>query len=120
MKPPLDSFPYDQDPDSRPIGPDTVDGLFVYAQDENGIIWVLPDGPHRHPKVLGQARSASYAGDLSMVRGKIRDVTNLSGTIQFDDEQGLHAVGNSYENRGWRSSRGRCVSSRPMVRDPWC
>lgn len=100
MKPPLDPTPYAQDPDSKPIGPDTPDGLYVYVQDEHDTIWVLPDGPHVHPKVLGQARPAKYAGDLTLSGGKIEDVTNLSGTFQFDDQGGLRAVADQLRQQG--------------------
>jgi hypothetical protein len=120
MKQPLDQFPYAQDPDSKPIGPDTADGLYVYVQDENRFVWVLPDGPHRHPKVLGQARSATYAGDLAMVNGKIKDVTNLSGTFQFDDEHGLQAVADQLRKQGLELEPGAVRffpldGSRPVV-----
>ena len=100
MKQPLDPFPYAQDPDSQPIDPQIPDGLYVYVRDDAGIVWVLPDGQHRHPKVLGQARPAMYAGDLTVADGKIKDVTNLSGTFQFDDEAGLLAVAEQLRQQG--------------------
>ncbi len=84
-KKPLDTSPYEPDPDSRPIAFGLADGSYVYVQDTEGSIYCLPDGPHRHPKVLGNARSADYAGDLTIVAGRIKDLTNLSGTFQFDD-----------------------------------
>ena len=45
-----------------------------------------------HPKVLGRASSALYAGDLTVRGNRVVDVTNLSGTFQFDDEDGLREV----------------------------
>jgi hypothetical protein len=66
----------------------------------------LPDGPHRHPSILGQARPAKYAGDLTLVSGKIKDVTNLSGTFQFDDEEGLRVVADRLQQQGLAVERG--------------
>lgn len=91
-KRPLDPTPYPKDPLSRPIGANLADGGYVYVRDASGTIHVLPDGPHRHPKVLGGAQPASYAGDLTIRGGRVVDVTNLSGTFQFDDERGLRDV----------------------------
>lgn len=71
--------PYATDPDSRPIAIGLADGSYVYVQDGNGTIHLLPDGPHRHPKVLGHASPANYAGDLTIVGGRVKDLTNLSG-----------------------------------------
>jgi hypothetical protein len=62
MYPPKDVTAYQQDVRSCVIHANVADGIYVYVQDENGIIWVLPDGPHMHPKVLGNGRSAHYAG----------------------------------------------------------
>jgi len=106
MKHPLDLFPYPQDPASKPIDPQTADGLYVYVRDGTGILWVLPDGAHRHPKVLGQARPAMYAGDLTVADGKIRDVTNLSGTFQFDDEEGLREMAGELQRQGLQLDAG--------------
>jgi hypothetical protein len=106
MKQPLDLFPYPQDPNSKPIDPQTPDGLYVYVRDDSGVLWVLPDGPHRHPKVLGQVRPAMYAGDLTIADGKIKDVTNLSGTFQFDDETGLLAVAEQLRQQGLQVEQG--------------
>lgn len=92
MKQPLDPHPYARDPRSRLFGTDLADGGYVYVQDGQGEIWVLPDGPHLHPRVLGSALPASYAGDLTVRGGSVTDVTNLSGTFQFDDPDGLLAV----------------------------
>jgi hypothetical protein len=100
MKQPLDPFPYPQDARSRPIDATFPDGLYVYVQDDSGIVWGLPDGPHMHPKVLGNGKHAMYAGDLTVEAGKIKDVTNLSGTFGFDDELGLLAVADQLGRQG--------------------
>jgi hypothetical protein len=92
MKQPLDPHPYARDPRSRLFGTDLADGGYVYVQDSQGEMWVLPDGPHIHPRVLGSASPAEYAGDLTVQGGRVIDVTNLSGTFQCDDPDGLLAV----------------------------
>ena len=99
-KPPFDQFPYQQDPRSRPAVGTLHDGLYAYVQDEHGIVWVVPDGPHIHPKVLGGGRSALYAGDMRIAQGRIEDITNLSGTFQFDDSAGLLAVADQLIRQG--------------------
>jgi hypothetical protein len=40
-----------------------------------------------------------YAGDMTIQGGKVVDLTNLSGTFQFDDEDGLREV--AAELRRW-------------------
>jgi len=67
---------------------------------------VLPDGAHMHPRVLGNARPAIYAGDLRIEGGEVRDVTNLSGTFQFDDALGLLAVAAAIELAGIKVQTG--------------
>ena len=101
MKPPGDLHPYDPDPRSRPIQLGIAGGTYVFVQDEQGTILVLPDGPHLHPKVLGGARPAMYAGDLTIEATKIKDLTNLSGTFQFTDAQGLLDVAEALEKLGF-------------------
>lgn len=101
MKRPLDSRPHIRDPRSCEFVPGIADGVYVFVQDESGAIFVLPDGAHRHPKVLGGARPAMYAGDLTVERGRIRDLTNLSGTFQFSDAEGLLAVATALERKGF-------------------
>ncbi len=100
-KAPLDSFPHKRDSRSRAIATSISDGIYVYVQDVDGTIYVLPDGSHLYPKVLGNASSASYAGDLRIKKGRIADVTNLSGTFQFDDPQGLLSVATQLEVLGF-------------------
>lgn len=106
MKRPLDPTPYPRDPQSRPITPGLPDGGYVYVQDGCDVIWVLPDGPHRHVRVLGNAEKAMYAGDLTIQHGKIRDVTNLSGSFQFDDPDGLLHVATVLEGEGLAIASG--------------
>ncbi|MEZ6125824.1 MAG: hypothetical protein R3C49_22080 [Planctomycetaceae bacterium] len=106
MKSPLDSRRYDPDPRSREIEPGIADGVYVFVQDENGSIFVLPDGAHLHPKVLGGAQPAMYAGDLTIERGRVQDLTNLSGTFQFSDAEGLLAVASALELKGFRIMPG--------------
>ncbi len=98
---PLDPFPYDQDPQACRIHRALPDGLYVYVQNLQGEIWVTSDGPHQHPRVLGKARAALYAGDLSIEDGKITELTNLSGTFLPDHENGLRAVHENLLQQGW-------------------
>lgn len=100
LRVPLDPFPYAQDPRSRPADATLPDGLYAYVQDENGIVQAMPDGPHVHPKVLGGARSAIYAGDFTVANHTVADLTNLSGTFQFDDPGGLLAVADELRKQG--------------------
>lgn len=97
----LDPKPYPRDRRSRPLVIDMQQGEFVYVQALDGVIWVLPDGPHRHPKVLGQAQPAMYAGDLTLQDGEVVDLTNLSGTFQCDDPAGLLSVAERLEDIGF-------------------
>ena len=69
-------------------------------RDVNGAVYVVPDGPHMHPKVLGGGQPAMYAGDLTVRGGKVVDLTNLSGTFEFDDEAGLREVAAEIRRRG--------------------
>ena len=100
-KRPQDRTLYPRHPDSRPIRLGLDDGAYVFVQDEAGTIYILADGPHRHPLVLGGARAALYAGDLTIVDGLIHDITNLSGTFQFDEPQGLLDVVQRLERMGF-------------------
>lgn len=100
MKDPLDPTPYPQDPRSRSADATLPDGGYAYVQDGNRTVRVVPDGPHMHPKVLGNALPAKYAGDMTVRGGKVADLTNLSGTFQFDDEDGLREVARQLRNQG--------------------
>lgn len=117
---PLDQTPYPQDPRSRLIDPAIADGSYVYVQEANGTIHVLPDGPHMHPKILGGGQPVKYAGDMTVMGGKVVDLTNLSGTFPCDDEIGLKAVADNLRQLGLTIER-RAVrffppdGSRPIV-----
>lgn len=101
MKYPLDRTPHPRDPRSRPARPGLRDGGYVYVRDIQGVIYVVPDGSHLHPKVIGGGEPAMYAGDLTVRDGRIMDVTNLSGTFQFDDPDGLLAVADELIRQGF-------------------
>jgi hypothetical protein len=105
-KSPLDPFPYPLDPRSRPIALGIEDGLYVYVQDIDGVIHVLPDGGHLHPRVLGNAQPALYAGDLRITGMSIMDVTNCSGSFQFDEPEGLLQVSTQLEALGFEIREG--------------
>ncbi|WP_425616642.1 hypothetical protein NA78x_000294 [Anatilimnocola sp. NA78] len=89
---PLDPFPYDQDPRSRILDSTIASGAYVYVRDSAGILHVLPDGPHLHPKILGGGLPATYAGELTIINGVATEVTNCSGTFQFDEREGLRTI----------------------------
>jgi hypothetical protein len=100
MKAPLDPTPYPQDARSKPLDANTPDGGYVYVRDLQGNVFILPDGPHLHPAVLGGGRPAAYAGDLTVLGGWVVDLTNLSGTFQFDSPEGLIAVAEQIRRQG--------------------
>jgi hypothetical protein len=106
LKWPRDGTPYPRDPRSQPISANTPDGAYVYVQDQRGVIWALPDEGHVHPLVLGGAQPALYAGDLTIVDGRIKDVTNLSGTFRFASRRGLRQVAKQLRAVGLKVGRG--------------
>jgi len=106
-RPPLDPYPYRRDSRSRLVGDDLADGLYVYARDVQGQIFVLSDGPHRHPRVLGGGQPALYAGDLRIESGVVVELTNLSGTFQFDDVDGLRDVACELRTTGLSVAPGK-------------
>jgi hypothetical protein len=108
------------DPRSQPIDATIPDGGYAYVRDLNGTVHVVPDGPHVHPKVLGGALPAMYAGDLTIRGGMVVDLTNLSGTFQFDDEDGLREVAAELRRVGLVVAKGAVRffppdGSRPVV-----
>ena len=106
MKQPLDQAPYPRDAQSRPIDSSIADGGYAYVRDGQGVVHVLPDGPHVHPKVLGGGRPAMYAGDMTVRGGDVVDLTNLSGTFEFDDEAGLREVATELKRQGLTIAKG--------------
>ncbi|HEY3789444.1 MAG TPA: hypothetical protein VGL71_11345 [Urbifossiella sp.] len=120
LKFPIDPTPYPRDPRSQPIAPGISDGGYVYVRDGTGTIYVVPDGPHLHPKVLGRGDPAMYAGDLTIRGGNVADLTNLSGTFEFDDESGLLEVAKQIAIQGVAVQSGAVRffppdGSRPVV-----
>ncbi len=89
---PLDPQPYQPDQRSQVLSRETANGSYVYLRDLSGVLWVLPDGLHLHPKILGHGLPATYAGDMTILNGVVTDLTNCSGTFQFDDRDGLRQV----------------------------
>jgi hypothetical protein len=83
-----------------PIDVSIGDGGFVYVRGSNGTVFILPDGSHVHPVVLTGGQPAMYAGDLTVRGSKVVDLTNLSGTFQFDDESGLRSVAAEIRRQG--------------------
>lgn len=77
-----------------------ADGNYAYVRDAAETIHVVPDGPHVHPGILGGGQPALYAGDMTVRRGRVADLTNLSGTFQFDDADGLREVAAALESAG--------------------
>jgi hypothetical protein len=68
-------------------------GRYVFVVDLDDAIHVAPDGLHMHPKVLGNAKPALYAGEVSIDRpGRVDELTNLSGTFQFKSTRSLCCV----------------------------
>jgi len=61
-----------------------------------------------------------HAGDLTIRGGPVVDLTNLSGTFQFDDEDGLREVANELCRLGLIAETGAvrffpADGSRPIV-----
>jgi hypothetical protein len=106
LKDPLDKTPYPKDPESRPITGPLPDESYAYVRDTLGIVHVMPDGPHVHPKILGGGQPAMYAGDMTVRHGRVADLTNLSGTFQFDDEAGLLEVATALVQQGLKFEPG--------------
>ena len=106
MRYPRDSTPYAKDPRSQPINARLADGGYAYVRDVNGTVHVVPDGPHVHPIILGGGQPALYAGDMTVRGGRVVDLTNLSGTFQFDDEDGLREVAAELRRQGLQVDAG--------------
>jgi hypothetical protein len=62
----------------------------------------------------------AYAGDLTILDGKVVDLTNLSGTFEFDDEAGLKGVAEELRRQGLEVEPGAVrffspAGSRPVI-----
>jgi hypothetical protein len=84
-KPPGDTYPYSKAPTSRPLSPSVEPGTYVYAQDANGVVHVMPDAPHMHPRILGGGQPAAAAGEIVIGPDRVvTEINNISGTFQHD------------------------------------
>ncbi len=91
---PLDPERFRRDNRSVAFSSELPAGAYVYVQDCSGIVWVLPDGTHQHPRVLGRARPAVSAGELLMGEdGNVISINNISGTFECTADSLLTAVG---------------------------
>ena len=80
--------------DSVLFSPNLPAGAYVFVQDCDGEIWVLPDGNHLHPYVLGRSRPAVAAGELIVEEnGIVVALNNLSGTFQCAPDCLFTAIG---------------------------
>ena len=72
-----------QSPLSQPISPNTPPGTYVFVQDAQGVVHVLPQGAHLHPRVLGGGREAAASGEIVIgADGAVTEINNISFTFQ--------------------------------------
>lgn len=91
---PRDPERYRRHERSLPFSARIAAGVYVYVQDCAGVVWIGPDGPHMHPRVLGGARPVVAAGELTLGEdGEVLVVNNLSGTFRCDPDSLLLVVG---------------------------
>lgn len=102
---PQDRRKYPRHPQSNIARPGLSDGEYVFVQDLDGTVWVVPDGPHVHPKVLGGGQPALYAGTLRISGQVVLELTNLSGTFRCDDDDGLVIIADWLRQQGWHIAR---------------
>src|SRR5438270_12174966 len=94
---------YRRHPQSTPFSASLPAGVYVYVQDCAGVVWMAPDGPHAHPRVLGGARPAVAAGELTLgEKGEVLSINNLSGTFKCAPDCLLRCRGNYHP---WRKDR---------------
>ncbi|HEX4147203.1 MAG TPA: hypothetical protein VHY91_27145 [Pirellulales bacterium] len=68
---------------SVPLSPSTPPGNYVYVQDADGVVNVVPNGPGLHPTVLGGGRPAAAAGEIVIgSNGVVTEINNISFTFQ--------------------------------------
>jgi len=91
---PRDQERYRRHPEAVRFSPNLEPGVYVFVQDCEGTVWVAPDGVHRHPRVLGGARPAVAAGELTLeASGVVIAINNLSGTFQCHSDCLFTAIG---------------------------
>jgi hypothetical protein len=102
---PRDLVRYRRHERSTPFSANLPAGVYVYVQDCAGEVWVAPDGVHMHPRVLGGARPAVAAGELTLgENGEVLSINNLSSTFQCAPDCLFLVVG------GIISQGGKCVA----------
>ena len=90
----LEEEKYKRRADSVLFSADIEPGRYVFVQDADGKVWVAPDGSHVHPTVLGRARPAVAAGEITIEnKGVVQDINNISGTFQCHPDCLLTVVG---------------------------
>jgi len=90
-----------QNPQSRPITVDTPPGEYTFVQDSNGVIHIVPNGPHTHPGILGNGAPGAAAGEIVIgADGTIVEINNISFTFQHDGTV-LQGVQESLESMGF-------------------
>lgn len=91
---PTDPNRYKRRENSVLFSPGLPAGEYVFVQDCDGKLWVLPDGFHVHPYVLGRARPAVAAGELTVQEyGVVIEVNNISGTFRCHPDCLFTAIG---------------------------
>jgi hypothetical protein len=76
-----------RNPASAPLSPTTPPGTYVYVQDANGVVNVVPNGPRLHPTVLGGGQPAVAAGEIIISpNGVVSEINNISYTFQHGAE----------------------------------
>jgi hypothetical protein len=76
---------FPKDPRSKPVTGPLDPGEYVYVQDADGVVNVLPQGDHIHPKVLGGGQPAAAAGEIIVdANGVVTEINNISGTFQHE------------------------------------
>jgi hypothetical protein len=74
---------YGKNPFSAPATSTIPPGRYVYVQDADGVVHLVPDGSHLHPTVLGGGRSAAAAGEITIgPNGVVTEINNISYTFQ--------------------------------------
>jgi len=105
--PPPGNEHYQKDSRSCPLSPDSADGIYVYVQDPAGTIFLIRDErKHQHVTILGGQAPVKYAGDMEIRAGRVRTVTNCSGTFQFSERDGLREVAVAIRKAGLEIEAG--------------